>query len=101
MLSAVRYIEMNPVRAGLVKKTEVFQWSSVEAHVYWVKDLLLTDELLLDVISDWKTYLSGFDDFDIGIKILKHFSTGSPLGNKRFINELLRKVNQNQKHELK
>ena len=29
---AVRYVECNPVRAGIVKRAEDFRWSSVAAH---------------------------------------------------------------------
>jgi putative transposase len=88
LLAAVRYVEMNPVRSGLVKKAEEYQWSSAKAHVYRMKDLLLTDEQLLDEIGDWKTYLSGFDDCDIETKVQKHSATGRPLGNKQFIIDL-------------
>lgn len=31
--AAVRYIENNPVRAGLVKQSEDYRWSSAKAHV--------------------------------------------------------------------
>ena len=33
LLACVRYIEMNPVRAGLVAKPEEWPWSSVLAHI--------------------------------------------------------------------
>jgi putative transposase len=88
LLAAVRYIEMNPVHAGLVKQAEEYQWSSAKAHVYVVKDLLLTGDVLVDEIGDWKMYLSCFDDCDIETKILKHSATGRPLGNKQFIDKL-------------
>ncbi len=33
LLSAVRYVELNPVRAGRVKEPENYRWSSVAAHL--------------------------------------------------------------------
>jgi putative transposase len=33
LLAAVRYVEMNPVAAGLVKKPEDYPWSSAKAHL--------------------------------------------------------------------
>ena len=30
--SAIRYVERNPVRAGMVKKAEDYPWSSASAH---------------------------------------------------------------------
>ena len=32
LLAAVRYVELNPVRAGLVKRPEQWRWSSAKAH---------------------------------------------------------------------
>jgi len=31
--TALRYVEQNPVRAGLVKRAEAYEWSSASAHV--------------------------------------------------------------------
>ena len=33
LLTAVRYIELNPVRAALVQKPEEYRWSSAAAHL--------------------------------------------------------------------
>jgi len=39
--SAIKYIEHNPVRAGLVKKAEEWKWSSAHArHTRWVGFML-------------------------------------------------------------
>ena len=42
VLSAIRYIELNPVRAAMVAAPEDFRWSSVHMHLGKAHDPLLT-----------------------------------------------------------
>ncbi len=53
LLAVVRYVEFNPVRAGLVKKPEVHPWSSAKAHVTGCDDILVKVEPLLKIAGDW------------------------------------------------
>jgi len=39
-LSCIRYIEMNPVRAGIVNTPEVYRWSSYRARAFGEKDAI-------------------------------------------------------------
>jgi len=41
-LTCLRYIELNPVRAGLVPSPELYEWSSYRAHAFEREDSLLT-----------------------------------------------------------
>lgn len=41
-LTCLRYIELNPVRAGLVQSPERYEWSSYRAHAFGRQDSLLT-----------------------------------------------------------
>jgi len=43
LYAAIRYVERNPVMAGLVKRAEDYEFSSAKAHVYKTKDFLLSD----------------------------------------------------------
>lgn len=47
-LAAIRYVERNPVRAGIVSKAEDYQWSSARAHVYGLSNPILSGD---DVIK--------------------------------------------------
>ena len=61
---AVRYVERNPVRAGLVTKAEEWSWSSARAHLKQERNILITDDFFkYTEISrkQWKEYLSGFE----------------------------------------
>ena len=55
---AIRYVEQNPVRSGIVKKAWQYRWSSTQFHVGMVKepDILLKNTNLEDKNS-WKDYL--------------------------------------------
>ena len=53
LLVTARYIEMNPVRAGIVKKPEKYKWSSAKAHIHREDDILVKVGPLLDIIPDW------------------------------------------------
>jgi putative transposase len=85
---AVRYVELNPVRAGLVKRAEEYPWSSAKAHIHKIKDILLSDEAFVTEIGDWNSYLSVSNEEEVIKKIRKHVATGRPLGEDQFIHTL-------------
>lgn len=88
LYAAVRYVENNPVRAGLVNNAEEYTWSTARAHVKGIHNYLLSNCYLLRHIHDWGEYLkedTGKDDSDL---IRKHSSTGRPLGDDVFIMKL-------------
>lgn len=82
-----RYIEMNPVSAGLVNKPELWKWSSAKAHIKGEKDPFLDKEHWLDDSERAEyqrfVYDEGKDD-----EIRKATSTGRPLGTPEFIEGL-------------
>ena len=86
--TAVRYIEQNPVRAGLVKKPEDYLWSSARAHVLKVRDDLLSDFPLLSEIPDWSSYLRETVTEDDRRLFLQHERCGRPLGSEDFMRKI-------------
>ncbi|MFZ5800819.1 MAG: transposase [Candidatus Omnitrophota bacterium] len=92
LYAAVRYVERNPVRAGLVRRAEDYPWSSASAHVNKTEAPLLTGFYLLQEIKDWRQYLSGEDEKDRLMLFRRHGQTGRPLGDSAFINYLERKL---------
>ncbi|MBL7130970.1 MAG: transposase [Candidatus Omnitrophica bacterium] len=92
LFAAVRYVERNPVRAGLVKKAESYPWSSALTHVKKREDFLLTKFYLLDEIKDWSRYLSQEENKEDLKLFRRHGQTGKPLGDKAFIAYLERKL---------
>jgi putative transposase len=94
LYSAVRYVERNPVRAGLVKNAVEYRWSSARAHIYQAHDILLSDSFLISEIKDWASYLSEYEDPLLTDTFQKHASTGCPLGDDLMINNELASCHQ-------
>jgi putative transposase len=84
----VRYIELNPVRAGLVKLPWEYQWSSTAAHLAGIDDRLVKVKPLLDMFGDWREFLSMGLTSKEADKFRSHERTGRPLGDDRFISSL-------------
>lgn len=82
---AVRYVELNPVRAGLCRHGWQYPWSSAQAHVRGKDDLLVKVRPMLRRVADWREYLSTEpDSTDLDI-LRRHTRTGRPLGSHEFV----------------
>ena len=88
LLAAARYIELNPVRAGLVAKTEDWPWSSARAHLAGRDDQLATVAPLLAMIGDWCGFLNSAMPEEELRDIRQHSRTGRPLGDEAFLDRL-------------
>ena len=53
LLSAVRYVELNPVRAKIVPKSQDYRWSSARAHLEGIDDDLVKVRPMLDRVDNW------------------------------------------------
>ena len=85
-LTAMRYIELNPVRAGLVQNPADWPWSSAEAHLTGQPDPLIGDVgPMIDYIGDWARYLALDIDEKERLLLKQHLRTGRPLGSETFI----------------
>lgn len=86
LYAAVRYVENNPVDAGLVSKAEDYPWSSAPARVYKQKDDLLSDYFLTKDIANWSEFLRSKYEEDPADALLDvHANTGRPLAEPGFI----------------
>ncbi len=89
LLACTRYIELNPVRAKLVKQAEDWPWSSAKAHRKGKNVILANTKPLLDIVNkSWKKFLS-HDVQESEIELFrKHERTGRPLGGGPFVDQL-------------
>jgi putative transposase len=91
VLTAARYIELNPVRAGLVDAPSRYRWSSAAAHVRGQNDALVRVAPLLKLAPLWRGFLARVIRED-DIKLLcAHKQTGRPLGDEEFLATLEQK----------
>jgi putative transposase len=93
LASVMRYVELNPVRAGIVKSAGDFAWSSALMHLGGADALRLLDlETWRREWSpeEWSQWLGGAAEEAAAIREATH--TGRVLGSERFVAELERKL---------
>ncbi|MFP4472495.1 MAG: transposase [Candidatus Omnitrophota bacterium] len=88
LVEAIRYIELNPVKAGMVKSAEDYEYSSAQAHIKKVKDDVLDDFYLLKKIKKWKEYLGLGASKAVAFQMKTSELTGRPLGSEDFLKSL-------------
>ena len=93
LLAAARYVELNPVAAGIVEDPARHLWSSAAFHLGDEKtDPLVGDRTMLGLVDDWRTFLQdGIDELEAR-ELEKRLSTGRPWGDERFIGGLEKRL---------
>jgi len=88
--AAVRYVERNPVRAGIVKNAWEYPWSSAALHVGITKhdELVSGDEVLRQMIGNWKKYLRQAEEEAFIGMIQREGMVSRPIGEAAFIRKL-------------
>ena len=87
-MAAVRYVELNPVRAEMVQNAWDYRWSSAAAHVTGEDDRLVRVRPMLERVADWREYL-GQELSAAELRALRrHNRAGRPLGDDGFIARL-------------
>jgi len=85
LLAAVRYVEMNPVRAGIVTEAWAYKWSSAPFRMGKKEvDRLVKDRTLHGLVKDWSAFLSR-PSSAMEPAIRKFTRTGRPAGDASFI----------------
>ena len=88
LLAAARYVELNPVRAGLVADAGEWPWSSARAHLKGRDDRLVKSARLLAMIADWRALLDSTVRKEELRDLREHGRTGRPLGSVSFLDRL-------------
>ena len=97
LLACYRYIELNPVRAGLVARPESYRWSSYGANAFGAADALVTSHEVYDTLdSDARARRSAYRALvadalrdSMLAEIRDATNKGWALGSKRFREEIL------------
>lgn len=87
--ACARYVDLNPVRAGLTRRAIDWHLSSVRAHVEGRPDPVLTPQPLLDRLGAEMANLFALDVTDEARRKLRRAScTGRPLGAAEWVKAL-------------
>lgn len=100
LLTCMRYIELNPVRAGMVKSPSQYRWSSYRSNGQGKEDKLLTPhEVYMALGRTLEKRCEAYRDLfkahlDPGVldTITAAWQTGTPLGNDHFREKIERKL---------
>ncbi|PCJ38608.1 MAG: transposase [Alphaproteobacteria bacterium] len=85
LMACARYVELNPVRAGLVKRPEDWAWSSAQAHLKGKDDELVIVQPMLNRFPEWGMFLEGGIKMEEQKNLQLHTRTGRPLGEDKWV----------------
>ena len=92
---ALSYVDLNPVRAGMVPEASGYPWSSARAHIEGHDEGgLLEMSLWREVcpLADWADVLRQREGEDSPGKLREATKTGRPWGDEKFIEDLEKRV---------
>ena len=92
LLACARYVELNPVRARLVRRARDWRWSSARAHLAGKDDALVRVRPLLELVPDWAEFLRVGPKAGEYDAIRTAERTGRPLGAAAFVARLERRL---------
>ncbi len=106
LLELLRYIHRNPVRAGIVKQVNAYDWTSHGGYVSSKKDWRwLYKDFLLDILepnkerqrSAYRKFVTGEDNKEI-LHFFQKKNLPAILGKETFIDNIREKFSQNKQH---
>jgi putative transposase len=91
--AAVRYVSLNPVRAGIAARAQDWAWSSVRAHLAGEDDGLVIVKPVLDRVGDFAAFLEDRRDHEPAFAAIRTAeTTGRALGTADFVADLERRL---------
>ena len=90
--AALRYVALNPVRAGLVERAIDWPWSSVHAHLGRGDDGITCTEPVQSRYPDFAALLAAGEEEDMITRLRKAEAIGRPIGEMGFLDRLERET---------
>ena len=88
LLMAARYVELNPVRAGMVSRPSNYPYSSATPHLLGQNDNLVNVSRLLEIVPHWADFLAdGLQESDAD-RLRELEKTGYPAGSDQFLKNI-------------
>ena len=91
-LNLMKYVESNPVRAGIVKHSAAWPWSSLAIRRGSDKLIALSDGPV-KLPQRWKNLVDNIPDDKIGERIAECIKRGQPFGNSDWVMQTVRRLN--------
>ena len=88
--AALRYVALNPVRAGLVASAHDWPWSSARAQLGIVADGITCVERTCERIGDFAALLATAEDAEAIARLRRAERVGRPIGSAMFLEGLER-----------
>ena len=88
LIAAARYIAMNPVAGGMVKRARDWKWASTRAHLARADDGVVSVGPILARVEDFAKMLKGVEDEAATRALLSSRTTGRPVGAADWIKAL-------------
>jgi len=85
LIAATRYVALNPVAAGLVKRAADWPWSSARAHLAGEDDGLVRVAPILERVPDFADLIATDVDQTIADRLERAQTVGRPLGSPEWI----------------
>jgi len=92
LLTAIRYVALNPVRARLARRAEDWRWSSVHTHLSGRDDGLVTVRPVLDRVDRFADLIATDPDDPAFAALRSAETTGRALGSSDFVADLERRL---------
>ena len=101
LLTCMRYIELNPVRAAMVNQPAEYRWSSYRCNAHGTPDSRVTNHILYSRLGDddqsrqaaYRNLFNAHVDEPELLDIRSALQTGTPLGNGYFKTRIEAKLN--------
>lgn len=84
-LAAIRYVEQNPVRAGLCERADQWRWSSAWEAIGDCGSDIIDRTALQTILATANDAQSGFSNVEFDDELRGHTRSGRPLGSDEFI----------------
>jgi putative transposase len=88
--AALRYVALNPVRAGLAERATDWPWSSIHSHLGRLDDGITNRVPVLSRYPDFAALLAAAEDEELSARLRKAERIGRPIGDTGFLDRLER-----------
>jgi len=85
LAAALRYVALNPVRAGLTARAVDWPWSSVHAHLGGIDDGITARDPIYSRYPDFAALLAAGEDEERVMRLRKAEQVGRPIGDAAFL----------------